>query len=121
MSYQYNPEMNRRLKTIRKRLGLTQKQMSQTIGMSDANFSNLERHAKIVEHTVISVCSLFGVRYDYFVSGIGPMFDETTKLEKDLLASFQALTPQYQKIAVHIVGDFANIAQETEQEMEECR
>ncbi len=66
--------MNERLKEIRISQGLTQKQMSEKIGVTEATVSRMESgKSAITEQTVKSLCREFNINKDWLLNGEGEM------------------------------------------------
>lgn len=70
-------EINKRIKEIRLKLGLTQAQFAENLGVTNATISRLEAGERsISEATVKSICREFGVSYLWLTTGSGEMFEE---------------------------------------------
>ena len=83
-------EMPKRLKKLRKYLGLTQTEFGEKIGVKGNTVTNYENgHRTLSEQTIKSICREFNVSYAWLVDGIEPMFseiDNTTMLIDRILA-----------------------------------
>jgi transcriptional regulator with XRE-family HTH domain len=67
--------MNERLKEIRVEQQLTQKQMSEKIGVTEATVSRMESgKSTITEQTIKTLCREFNVNKDWLLSGEGEMY-----------------------------------------------
>lgn len=104
--YQYSPEMNHRLFMIRKALHITQKEMADEIGITPSHLSSLERKpgTKIEKKTVISICKVWQVNYNYLVHGTDPMFDKESARQQEMGEAFGQLTEPFQDLMLEILG-----------------
>jgi len=89
--------MKERLREIRKALGLSQAEFGKKIGMSNVAVSYMELgRTALSEQNIHLICLTFGVREEWFRSGLGDMLDEEARLsagEKRLLEVFRQLSP----------------------------
>lgn len=71
-------EMPKRLKQLRKYLGLTQTEFGEKIGVKGNTVTNYENGRRTLsEQTIKSICREFNVSYAWLVSGDEPMISET--------------------------------------------
>ncbi len=71
-------EMPKRLKQLRKYLGLTQTEFGEKIGVKGNTVTNYENGRRTLsEQTIKSICREFNVSYAWLVDGIEPMLSET--------------------------------------------
>ncbi len=71
-------EMPKRLKQLRKYLGLTQTEFGEKIGVKGNTVTNYENGRRTLsEQTIKSICREFNVSYAWLVNGIEPMLSET--------------------------------------------
>ena len=79
--------MNKRLKEVRKVLGLTQQEFADTIGSKRNTIAKYETETNVPSTAVISlICSKFNVNEEWLRTGKGEMFIELSKSEE--IASF---------------------------------
>lgn len=113
--------MNRRLRELRKYLGLSQKVFAEKLGITDGGLSNLENGKRnFTEQMIISICREFSVSRLWLVEGIGDMIvnipetilDELalqydlSGAEKRLVADFCGLSKEQRKIILSFIrGD----------------
>lgn len=70
--------MPKRLKQLRKYLGLTQTEFGEKIGVKGNTVTNYENGRRTLsEQTIKSICREFNVSYAWLVSGDEPMISET--------------------------------------------
>ena len=83
-------EISKRLKQLRKHLGLTQTDFGKKIGVKGNTVTNYENGRRALsEQTIKSICREFNVSYEWLVDGTEPMFsevDNTTMLIDRILA-----------------------------------
>jgi transcriptional regulator with XRE-family HTH domain len=66
-----------RLVKIRDSLGLTQKDFSKNIYVSQTYYSNVENGNKKINDRIIAlICSQYGVNKEYLINGTGEIFSE---------------------------------------------
>lgn len=70
--------MYKRLREVRKALGMTQPEFGERIGLSGSALSNFENGTrKITDRTVAQICKEFNVDYKWLTTGEGQMFVDT--------------------------------------------
>lgn len=75
--------MNKRLKEVRKTLGLTQQEFADTIGSKRNTIAKYETETNVPSTAVISlICSKFNVNEEWLRTGKGEMFIELSKSEE---------------------------------------
>lgn len=75
--------MNKRLKEVRKALGLTQQEFADTIGSKRNTIAKYETETNVPSTAVISlICSKFNVNEEWLRTGKGEMFIELSKSEE---------------------------------------
>lgn len=73
-----------RVKTIRKKLGLTQEEFAKEIGISRANIGNIEYgRVALTDRNITLICKTFNVNENWLRNGIEPIFNEN---EIDLIS-----------------------------------
>jgi len=88
-----------RLKAIRNTLNVSQKVFAKSIFISTSQYACLESgHRKIKDTILDSICKVYNVNKDWFLSGKGKMFDKTppdVKLE-ELIDIYKRLNGHFQ-------------------------
>ena len=75
--------MEKRLRTIRKALGLSQEQLGQALGVSNTAISKLENgENNITEQNIKAICREFDVNENWLRTGQGEMFVELSPDEE---------------------------------------
>ncbi|WP_270507115.1 helix-turn-helix domain-containing protein [Paraclostridium sordellii] len=78
--------MNTRLKKLREYLGMTQKQFSESIGISRPNLTNIETgKVSLTERTIKTICSVHNVSEDWLRNGSNneePIFNDLSEDEE---------------------------------------
>ena len=76
--------MIKRLKQLRKKLHLTQEEFGKQIGRGQGCIASWEsRGLKIPEAAILQICRTFNVSRDWFVDGVGDMFNKPTAIYVD--------------------------------------
>lgn len=79
--------MNKRLKEVRKALGLTQQEFADTIGSKRNTIAKYETETNVPSTAVVSlICSKFNVNEEWLRTGKGEMFIKLSRSEE--IASF---------------------------------
>lgn len=84
--------MTDRIKSVRKKLNLTQTEFGKKIGLSRDNVANIEgNRIEIKDITIKSICREFDVNEDWLRTGQGEMFVQKSKAEEisELLGDIQ--------------------------------
>lgn len=97
--------MYKRIKEIRKALGLNQEDFSKKIGLSQSSLAMIEvgkrnfsdKHIKLI-------CSTFNINEQWLRTGNGDMFS-TSPYEKEFMDIFKNLTPTTQKYLYKMAKD----------------
>lgn len=98
--------MNKRIRDLRKALGLTQKEFAQYIGMKQNAISHIEKDGSTVtEKNVQSICRAFDANEVWLRTGNGEMFLEYNKKQKEFLDVFQGLSPALQDYLIKTARD----------------
>lgn len=69
-----------RIKTLRKKLDLTQQMFADRIGMKRNSIAQIELGRNTSEQTIISICREFNVNEDWLRYGTGDMFLPTDRI-----------------------------------------
>ena len=68
--------MNKRVKELRKHLGLSQKEFGDRLGVTDAAISSIESGRRsLTEQMIKAICRTFKAGYDWIKYGKGEMFE----------------------------------------------
>ena len=74
--------MNERIASLRKEMGLTQKQFGERIGVQRGTVANYERGRNIPNETVLlMICREFGVRREWLETGEGEKFENNSRYD----------------------------------------
>ena len=74
--------MNERIASLRKEMGLTQKQFGERIGVQRGTVANYERGRNIPNETVLlMICREFGVRRECLETGEGEKFEKNSRYD----------------------------------------
>lgn len=91
--------MNTRIKQVRLALGLTQKEFGTKLGYS-SSISELENGtARIVDRTIVAICSVFNVNEHWLRTGEGQMFVFNQNLD-EFMATFSKLNKPLQDFLI---------------------
>jgi transcriptional regulator with XRE-family HTH domain len=86
----------KRLKAIRKTLGLNQNDFSERLGLSQGAYSSIETGTiALTEKNVKLICMAFNVSEDWLRTGCGAMFTAPPK-EAEFMEVFRELLPENQ-------------------------
>lgn len=89
--------MVRRLKEIRKALGLNQTDFAKHLGITQTAYSMIEgENRPLADKYVKIICSTFNVSENWFLTGDGEMF-VSSPYEKEFTAIFEHLVPETQQ------------------------
>lgn len=93
--------MKKRLKEVRRALGLKQREVAERLGVKVGVVGQWESGcSNIPRARIYQICKEYGVRRDFLEKGVGAMFEdngpptEEEKLRESALALFNALTPK---------------------------
>jgi transcriptional regulator with XRE-family HTH domain len=91
--------LNERLKSIRETMNLTQKSFAKSIFISTSYYAGLETgHRQIFDKIIDSVCKVYNVNKNWFLTGKGDIFDTAppdVRLQ-ELIDIYQRLNPHFQ-------------------------
>lgn len=75
--------MNDRIASLRKTLGLTQKQFGERIGVQRGTVANYELGRNIPTETVrLMICKVYGVNREWLETGEGEMFEKKSRYDQ---------------------------------------
>lgn len=98
--------MNSRIRELRKELGLTQKEFAEQIGLRQNAISYMEKNGSTVtKQNVMAICSRFNVNEAWLRTGIGKMFLEEEKKQKEFFDIFNDLSPALQDYLIRTARD----------------
>jgi len=104
--------IGKRLKKIRKELGLTQKEFASSIEISEATLRRYESGQNFPDAEVLErIANKYGVNTHWLVTGKGPMFlkDSYKNIDPELLEVLTSLSPEHQKKLMEILRELSNI------------
>lgn len=102
--------MNDRIRTLRKALGLSQKEFARQIGLKQTAVSVMEKPgATITEQNIKAICLRFCVSEDWLRTGRGPMLLETERKQKEFFALFGQLSPVLQDYLLKAARDLLDV------------
>lgn len=95
--------MLKRLKQLRKLLGLTQQEFASAIGLKQGSYSMIENGATPLNAIHIKViCTTFNVNEEWLREGLEPIFN-AFKEEEEMARIYKKLNPASQKMALKII------------------
>ena len=98
--------MNSRIRELRKALNLSQKEFAQKIGLKQNAISYMEKAgATITEQNIKVICSQFDVNEHWLRTGLGNMFFENQKKQKEFFDIFDNLSPVLQDYLIKTAKD----------------
>ncbi len=99
-------QMNNRIRELRKTLGLRQREFAERIGLKQNAISYMEKNGSTVtEQNIKSICSQFNVNEHWLRTGLGQMFLENEKKQKEFFEIFDALLPDLQDYLIKTARD----------------
>ncbi len=104
--------IGRRLKKIRRKLGLTQKEFATSIEISEATLRRYESGQNFPDAEVLErIADKYGVNIHWLVTGKGPMFlrDSYKNIEPELLEILTSLSPEHQRKLMEILGELSDV------------
>ncbi len=103
--------MNKRIKELRKLLGLTQEEFASRIGIKRNTLANYEIGRNVpIDGIVFSICREYGVNEDWLRFGTGEMFpdvlpeDETAAAISEILEDVQCENAMYTLIKEFLIN-----------------
>lgn len=100
--------MNERIKELRKKLGLSQKEFANSLGISDAAVSKIESGINNpADNTIRLICATYHVNYIWLTEGRGDML---MPMDTDMLV--EKYMPNESEFAKSIMKAFAKLPDE---------
>lgn len=104
--------MNKRLKSLRKSLGLNQKEMGYRLKLSQTHISSLENGTRELTDRIISdICRVFNVNKNWLHTGEGDMFVQSATFSLDEYAQKNQLT----ELELDIIKSYMDLNKEVRQ------
>lgn len=98
--------MNSRIRELRKALGLTQKEFADHIGLKQNAISYMEKSGStITKQNIKVICSQFNVNEIWLQTGIGKIFLEEDRKQKEFFDIFNDLSPALQDYLIRTARD----------------
>jgi transcriptional regulator with XRE-family HTH domain len=95
----------KRLKEIRKALGLNQKDFSERLGLAQGSYSSIETGTiTLTEKNIKFICMSFNVNENWLRTGIGAMFTSQSPKEAQFLEVFRELLPENQEYILEVLN-----------------
>ena len=93
--------MNTRVKQLRLKLNLTQKDFGSKIGLKTGSVCDIEHgRCNVTERSIISICSQFKVNEIWLRTGEGEMFNTIEKSYNEFFEIFKKLNPVLQDFLI---------------------
>ena len=109
--------MNDHIRTLRKTLGLKQREFAARIGLKQSAVSYLEKSGSTVtDQNIKAICAQFGVDENWLRTGQGAMFLRREKEKKELLSLFDQLSPPLQDYLLKAARDLLKTQEKLQQE-----
>lgn len=96
------------IKYLRTYLKMSQTEFAEKIGISQQTLSGIENNSRtLTDHTVITICSVFGVSEEWLRTGNGEMFpvhpEDDALIEAYALIGAEGLDPRRKRLAKEII------------------
>ena len=93
--------MNARVKQLRLKLNLTQKDFGSKIGLKNGSVCDIEQgRCNVTERSIITICSQFNVNEIWLRTGEGEMFNTIEKSYNEFFEIFKKLNPDLQDFLI---------------------
>lgn len=104
--------MNKRIRELRKALGLSQRIFAEKIGLKQNAISYMEKEGSTVtEQNIRAICNQFSVDEKWLRFGEGNMFLDDEKKAQELFEIFSALSPLLQDYLIKTARDLLEAQQ----------
>lgn len=111
--------MNKRIRVLRKTLGLSQKDFAGRIGLKQNAISYMEKDGSTVtEQNVKTICTQFSVNENWLRMGSGKMFLEDDIRQKEFFDIFDGLLPALQDYLIKTARDLLETQHKIQRESE---
>lgn len=110
--------LQKRIKELRKSLGLSQREFGENLGISRNVVSNLE-YGRVAPKALMirHICQQYGVRKSWLLTGEGEMFEAVPQPVRELAnRSFQKLKPEFQHYIFQQIDQLLSLQEKLEQE-----
>ena len=98
--------MNNRIRELRIALCLRQKEFAEKIGLKQNAISYMEKNgATVTEQNIKTICSQFSVSEHWLRTGLGKIFLENEKKQKEFFEIFDDLSPVLQDYLIKTARD----------------
>lgn len=98
--------MNKRIRELRKALGLSQREFADKIGLKQNAISYMEKSGSTVtEQNIKTICSQFSVNECWLRTGDGNMLLENEKKQREFFEVFDGLSPILQDYLIKTAKD----------------
>jgi len=112
--------MNNRLKSLRKKLDLTQAEFAEKLGISQTFLSDIEKGKKGFSASILLSLWRLNVNLDWFVGGEGNMFRTASRndtLINEIISILKTLPQDRQEFVLKVAQDQKNLSDL----LEKCR
>lgn len=128
-------EINERIKSVRKYLGLSQEQFTKRLGLTRGAISNIELHITTPKPVLINIiCKEFFVNKEWLETGKGEMFSEPERdeeiarfvakattgrdnnIQRRLLALLSSMTDEEMEVMVRVMDRFSSTKEDKKEE-----
>lgn len=98
--------MNKRIRELRKALGMSQRDLAERIGLKQNAVSYMEKDgATVTPQNIKAICTQFSVNEHWLSTGEGMMFLENEKKQREFFEIFDELSPVLQDYLIKTSRD----------------
>lgn len=97
--------MNTRIKELRIKLNLSQKEFGSAIGLRSSISEIENKKAPITERTIIAICNIFHVNEEWLRFGKGEMFISEDKKYNEFFEIYKSLSTPLQDFLIQVAND----------------
>lgn len=95
--------MNKRLRQLRKALGMNQEEMAAVLGIGQSTYSQFETGTYAIRPLYIDVLKgKYNVNPDWLTTGEGDMFIKSSK-DEEFFAAFESLTDETKDLLIKLI------------------
>ena len=99
-------KIGNKLRTIRKRMGLTQIEVAELAGLSDRTYADIERgNVNMRIETILRICEVLHITPDEILT---EKETEMTPQQEEILAKLNACSPKDKETALKLLSVFLN-------------